>query len=104
MMYRWDGYGCRFHAAEKILHAGQTGAAKLARYSLRLRGVTIYHGNQFHACALFLQLMVNAGVIAAERAHTNDRNPNWTFVSQRLIFSDVGQSGKGYHEVRLEDI
>jgi hypothetical protein len=46
---------------------------------------------------LFVQLVINARVGAAERAYTNDRHPNWTFVSQRLIFSDVGQSGKGYH-------
>jgi hypothetical protein len=37
-------------------------------------------------------------VITAEGAYTNDRHPNWTFVSQMLIFSDVGQSGKGYHQ------
>ena len=70
----------------------------MAGHSLGLCGVTIYHGHQFYACALFLQLMVNASVVAAEGAYTNDRHPNWTFVSQALIFSDRGQSGKGYHE------
>jgi hypothetical protein len=37
-------------------------------------------------------------MVPAERAHPNDRYPNWTFVSQPLIFSERGQSGKGYHE------
>jgi hypothetical protein len=70
----------------------------LAGYSLGLRGVTIHDCNQLHTSALFLQLVVDAGVVAAERAYTNDCHPNWTFVSQPLIFSEVGQSGKGYHE------
>jgi hypothetical protein len=42
--------------------------------------------------------VVNTRVITAEGAYTNDRHPNWTFESQMLIFSDVGQSGKGYHQ------
>src|SRR5579859_1939539 len=42
--------------------------------------------------------MVNARMVPAERAYTNDCHPNWTFVSQTLIFSDSGQSGKGYHQ------
>ena len=99
MMQCWDSHRCGFHASEKLFHASQSGAAKLAGHGLGLRGVTIHHRNQLHACALFLQLVVNAGVVAAERAHTNDRHANWTFVSQPLIFSEVGQSGKGYHEV-----
>jgi hypothetical protein len=70
----------------------------LAGHGLGLRRVTIYYSHQFHTSALLLQVMVNARVVAAERAYTNDRHPNWTFVSQTLIFSDVGQSGKGYHE------
>ena len=98
MMQRWNGHGCRFHASKKILHRGQRGAAKLTGHSLGLGCVAIHYGSQFHAGALFLQLMVDACVVAAKRAHTNDRYPNWTFVSQPLIFSDVGQSGKGYHE------
>src|SRR6185312_8980635 len=98
MMQRGDGHGCGFYASEKFFHASQRGAAKLASYSLGLRGVTIHHRNQFHTCALFLQLVVDAGMVAAKRAHTNDCHSNWTFVSQPLIFSEVGQSGKGYHE------
>lgn len=42
--------------------------------------------------------MVNASMVPAERAYTNDRHPNWTFVSQPLIFSEVDESGKGYHQ------
>jgi hypothetical protein len=45
-----------------------------------------------------LQLVINASVVAAERAYTNDCHANWTFVSQALIFSDGSQSGKEYHE------
>jgi hypothetical protein len=41
--------------------------------------------------------VIDAGVVLAERTYTNDCNPNWTFVSQRLIFSEVKQSSKGYH-------
>jgi hypothetical protein len=98
MMQGWNRYGCGFYASEKLFHGGQRGAAKLAGYSLGLRGVTIYYSYQLHARALFLQIVVNARVVAAERAYTNDCHPNWTFVSQMLIFSDVGQSGKGYHQ------
>jgi hypothetical protein len=97
-MQRWDRYGCGFYASEKLFHGGQRGAAKLTGDGLGLRSVAIYYSYQFHASALFLQIVVNARVVAAERAYTNDRNPNWTFVSQPLIFSEVGQSGKGYHE------
>src|SRR6185503_9685297 len=86
------------YASKKFFYGSQRGAAKLAGYGLGLRGVTIDYRNQFHACALFLQLVVNPGVVAAKRAHTNDCYANWTFVSQPLIFSEVGQSGKGYHE------
>jgi hypothetical protein len=42
--------------------------------------------------------VIDARVVSAKRAHTNDCHPNWTFVSQPMIFSDVSQSGKGYHE------
>jgi hypothetical protein len=98
MMQRWNGNGSRFHASEKVFHGSQGRAAKLAGYGLGLRWVAIHHGSQFYAGALLLQLMVNASMVSAERAHTNDRHPNWTFVSQQLIFSDVSQSGKGYHE------
>src|ERR1041385_4424562 len=98
MMQRWDRHRRSFYASEKFFHRGQRGTAKLAGHRLGLRGVTIHHRNQFHACALFLQLVVNPGVVAAKRAHTNDCNANWTFVSQPLIFSEVGQSSKGYHE------
>jgi len=98
MMQRRNRYGCGFYASEKLFHRGQRGTAKLAGDGLGLRRVAIHNGNQFHASALLLQVMVNARVVAAERAYTNDRHPNWTFVSQTLIFSDVGQSGKGYHQ------
>ena len=98
MMQRWDRYGCGFYSSKKLFHGGQCGAAKLTGHSLGLSRVAIHNGNQFHARALLLQVMVNARVIAAERAYTNDRHPNWTFVSQTLIFSDRRQSGKGYHE------
>src|ERR1051326_4411835 len=99
MMQRWNCPGRGFHASKKVFHASQCRTAKLAGHSLGLRDVIIHHRYQLHACALFLQLMVDPSVVAAERAHTNDCNPNWTFVSQPLIFSEVGQSGKGYHEV-----
>src|ERR1041385_9174701 len=98
MMQRWDRHRRSFYASEKFFHGGQGGTAKLAGHSLGLRGITIHHRYQLHACALFLQLVGDPSVVAAERAHTNDCNPNWTFVSQRLIFSEVGQSSKGYHE------
>jgi hypothetical protein len=97
-MQRWDRHGCRFHTPEKVFHGSQRGAAKLAGHSLGLRGVTIHHGSQFYASALFLQLVINASVVAAKRAYTNDCHPNWTFVSQALIFSDRGQTGKGYDD------
>jgi hypothetical protein len=97
MMQRRNRHGCGFHAPEKFFYRSQRGAAKLAGYGLRLGSVAIHNGNQFHAAALLLQIMVNARMVATERAYTNDRHPNWTFVSQPLIFSDVGKSGKGYH-------
>ncbi|SRR5579871_1381597 len=97
MMQRRNCHGRGFHAAKKVFHCSQRGTSKLAGDGLRLSSVTIHNGDKFHAGALFLQIMVNARMVAAERAYTNDRHPNWTFVSQPLIFSDVGQSGKGYH-------
>jgi hypothetical protein len=98
MMHRRNRHGCGFHAPEKFFYRSQRGAAKLAGHTLGLGRVAIHHGNQFHAGALFLQIVVDAGMVPAERAHPNDRYPNWTFVSQPLIFSERGQSGKGYHE------
>jgi hypothetical protein len=98
MMQRRNRHGCGFHASEKLFHGSQRGAAKLAGHSLGLGRVAIHHGNKFHAGALLLQVVINARMIAAEGAYTNDCHPNWTSVSQALIFSDVGQSGKGYHQ------
>jgi hypothetical protein len=69
----------------------------LPRHGLGLHSISVNHGHQLYAEALFLQFVIDASVVLAERAYTNDCNPNWTFVSQPLIFSDAKQSGKGYH-------
>ena len=53
---------------------------------MRLGGVCIYHGHKLYALLLFFQFVVNTGVVAAKRAHTNDRYADCTFVRQVTDF------------------
>jgi len=41
-------------------------AAKLPGHGLRLDGVGVHHSYQFHPQALFLEFVINAGVVLAE--------------------------------------
>lgn len=48
--------------------------------------------------------MVDAGMASTERAYTNDRYPNWTSVTQSVIFSDSTKSSQAYHFVDGDDV
>jgi hypothetical protein len=90
-------YGRGIHAPGQLFRAGQRLAAELSSHGLGPGGIGVHHRHQFHAKSLFLQFVINPGMVLAKRAYTNDCNPNWTFVSQPLIFSELEESSKGYH-------
>ena len=83
MIDRRNGHGRGIDASLKIIHAAQCRAAKLTGHGFRLGRIRINHGNQFDAEPLLLQLVVDAGMVLAKSAYTDDRYANWTSVMQR---------------------
>lgn len=47
--------------------------------------------------ALLLKLVVDAGVVPAKSTDTDDCYPDWTSVTQAVIFADSNESRKDYH-------
>jgi hypothetical protein len=55
----------------ELLDRTETAAAKFTRHCVSPEGVRVNHSNQPHWRAFIGELMVNAGVVAAECAYTN---------------------------------
>ena len=85
-MHCWHSDGSGLRASKQFFQAGEGGAAKLRGHSLRLREILVHYGHQLHALALFLQFVVDAGVVPSKGTHTNDCYADWTFVSQSVDF------------------
>lgn len=73
-------------ASWQIIHAAQRRAAKLPGYGFRLGRIRIDHRNQFNALSLLLKLVVDAGMVLAKSAYTDDCYADWTSVMQRDEF------------------
>src|SRR5215475_14716661 len=84
------GDGGSLDPAKQILHAGEGRAAKLGGHGLGLRGIRVHNSQQIDTESLLLQFVVDASVVSAERAHTNDCHPDWTFVSHAVDFLRAG--------------
>jgi hypothetical protein len=46
---------------------------------------------------LLLKIVVDAGVVLAKSAYTDDCYADWTSVMQAVIFADSNESRKDYH-------
>jgi hypothetical protein len=54
-------------------------AAELAGHFLRAGRVFVHHGDQFDAGALLRQLVIDARMVASERAYAHHRRADWFF-------------------------
>src|SRR6266516_659235 len=58
----------------ELLDGSETATAELAGHGISASNISIYHADQAHSLPLLRKLLVNAGMVAAERAYTDDRN------------------------------
>ena len=90
-------YGRGIDAPMQVFNLIQRGAAELPGHGLCPGRIGIHYCNQFHSVALLLKLVIDAGVVLAKSAYTDDCYPDWTSVMQAVIFADSNESRKDYH-------
>ena len=78
-----NGHRCGIDASLQIIHAAQGHAAKLTGHGFRLGRIRVDHRDQFDAEPLLLKFVVDAGMVPAKSAYTDDCYADWTSVMQR---------------------
>src|SRR6266571_2964911 len=74
----------------ELLDGSETATTELAGNCISASKIGIHHADQAHSLTLLRKLLVNAGMIAPERAYTDDRN-----VYKILKIHRHAPSGKG---------
>src|SRR5947209_13547898 len=74
----------------ELLDGSETATTELAGNDISASKISIHHADQAHSLTLLRKLLVNASMIAPERAYTDDRN-----VYKILKIHRHAPSGKG---------